>query len=248
MQDKVKETDFFSAFSSDRDYDVFTSRGYKTLLREYSKMIPAPAGEKIRVMDLGCGTGAFTRRFKEFISSAYDFFGLDLSIPSLELAAKLAPGIHFCGGDIEQCGFKGESFDIVLFSGVLHHFADFSLCLQEGYRILKAGGCMLSYDPHRSNPLMWLYRHPSSPLFSSRGKTANERLLTGTEIRSALTEAGFTNVKTRCKSGITFKYVESGLARFLLPFYNLWDILWGLSPLGSRYGSFILGYGEKGSK
>ena len=248
MQDKAKEKDFFAAFSSRRDYDVLTSLGYKTLLREYKRLIPFPAGIKIRVIDLGCGTGAFTRKFKAQADDDYVFFGLDLSLPAVSLAARLAPGIRFCNGDVEQCGFKDESFDIVLFSGVLHHFIDFHLCLQEGYRILKTGGCVLSYDPHRKNPLMWLYRHPSSPFFSSRGKTANERLLSRAEINSALKKAGFTNVMTRCKSGVTFKYVESRLARFFLPLYNLWEILWGISPLASRFGSFVIGYGEKGLK
>ena len=246
MQDKAKEKDFFDTFSSARDYDVFTSHGYKTLLREYVRLIPFSTGAKIRVIDLGCGTGAFTRKFKEISAGSYDFFGLDLSLPSLRLAAELAPGIHFCGGDIEQCGFKDESFDIVLFSGVLHHFSDFQLCLREGYRILKNGGCVLSFDPNGKNPAMWLYRHPSSPFFSPQGKTANERLLSGAEIGSALKKAGFTNVIARCKSGITFKYVASTVGRFLLPFYNLLEILWGISPLAAKYGSFVIGYGEKG--
>jgi SAM-dependent methyltransferase len=248
VQDKSKEKDFFAAFSSARDYDVFTSHGYKTLLREYTDLLPFSPGAKIRVIDLGCGTGAFTRKFGEISAGGYEFFGLDISLPAVSLAAKLAPAIHFCTGDIEHCGFKDESFDIVLFSGVLHHFTDFRPCLQEGYRILKNGGCVLSYDPNGKNPLMWLYRHPSSPFFSSKGKTDNERLLSGPEIGSALETAGFTHVMTRCKSGITFKYVESRAARFFLPFYNLWEILWGISPWASRYGSFVIGYGEKGRK
>jgi hypothetical protein len=44
---------------------------------------------------------------------------------------------------------------------------------------------------------------------------------------------------------VTFKYVESALGRLVLPFYNLFEILWGISPLASKYGSFIIGYGEK---
>jgi hypothetical protein len=92
---------------------------------------------------------------------------------------------------------------------------------------------------------MWLYRHPSSPFFSQKGKTENERLLSAKQMSSSLRTAGFTNVMTPCISGVTFKYVASTLGRLVLPLYNLFEILWGISPLAPKYGSFIIGYGEK---
>ncbi|UCH93061.1 MAG: class I SAM-dependent methyltransferase [Candidatus Aminicenantes bacterium] len=245
MQDKSKERNFFDTFSSAREYDVFTAYGYKTLIGAYLKLMHVPVSSKIRVIDLGCGSGAFARKFKEIYGDEKDFFGLDISERSVSLGAELAPGIHFCAGDIEQCCFKDESFDILLFSGVLHHFSDFEPCLEEGYRILKNGGCVLSYDPNIRNPFMWLYRHPSSPFFSKKGKTDNERLLSTGQIGSALKKVGFTNVITFCISGVTFKYVASVVGRLLLPVYNLLEILLGISPLASKYGSFIIGYGEK---
>lgn len=248
MQDKSKEKEFFDQFSAAKDYDVFTSYGYKTIIREYLELINIPSFQELKIIDLGCGTGAFAREFKKIVDEhkANDFFGLDISTQSINLAAKLAPGIHFCTGDIEQCCFKNNVFDIVLFSGVLHHFTDFETCLEEGYRILKKGGFALSYDPHIKNPFMWLYRHPSSPFFSKKGKTDNERLLSGREIKRALEKVGFINVIVRGKSGVTFKYVASKAGRVLLPVYNLLEILLGMSPLASRYGSFVIGCGEKG--
>jgi len=245
VQNKSKEKNFFDTFSDAREYDVFTSYGYKALIRNYLKLIRIPVTPKTRVIDLGCGTGAFTKRFREIYGNDKNFFGLDISEKSISLATKLAPGVHFCTGDIEQCCFKDQSFDIVLFSGVLHHFTDFEPCLLEGYRILKNNGCVLSYDPNIKNPFMWLYRHPSSPFFSQKGKTENERLLPAKQVNSSLREAGFTNVMTPCISGVTFKYVASAMGRILLPLYNLFEILWGISPLASKFGSFIIGYGEK---
>jgi ubiquinone/menaquinone biosynthesis C-methylase UbiE len=245
VQNKPIEKNFFDSFSSAREYDVFTSYGYKSLIRKYLKLIRIPGFHKSRIIDLGCGTGAFTKRFRESYGDEKIFFGLDISKKSIRLAAKLAPGIHFCTGDIEQCCFKDQSFDIVLFSGVLHHFIDLEPCLREGYRILKNNGCVLSYDPNIKNPFMWLYRHPASPFFSPKGKTGNERLLSAKQVSAALQEVGFTNVMTPCISGVTFKYVASTAGRLLLPLYNLFELLWGISPLASKYGSFIIGYGEK---
>jgi ubiquinone/menaquinone biosynthesis C-methylase UbiE len=120
--------------------------------------------------------------------------------------------------------------------------------MREAYRILRNGGCVLSYDPNIKNPFMWLYRHPSSPFFSNKGITENEHLLSPTEVTSTMEKAGFTNVTTLCKSGVTFKYVATELGRFLLPLYNIFETLLGHTPLQSKYGSFIIGYGEKRQK
>jgi ubiquinone/menaquinone biosynthesis C-methylase UbiE len=245
VQNKSKEKIFFDQFSASRDYDVFTPYGYKSIMREYLRLIHTPSHRIIRVIDLGCGTGAFTRQFRRIFNNMNDYYGLDISLQSLRMAAKKSQGIRFCAGDIENCCFKDNVFDVVLFSGVLHHFSDMEPCLREAYRILVDGGCVLSYDPNIKNPFMWLYRNPSSPFFSKKGITENEHLLAPEQVASVMEKAGFANVTTRCISGITFKYVATRFGRFLLPFYNILEMLLGISPLASKYGSFIIGYGEK---
>lgn len=245
MQNKSKEKMFFDQFSSSREYDVFTRYGYKSIIREYLQLANTPTHRKIKVIDLGCGTGAFTRQFKRIFNDFNDYSGLDLSLQSLRMATQISPGISFCAGDIENCCFKDNIFDVVLFSGVLHHFTNMEPCMREAYRILKEGGCVLSYDPNIKNPFMWLYRHPTSPFYSKKGITENEHLLSSEQIASAMETVGFTNVSAHCKSGITFKYVATPSGRLLLPLYNIFETLLGFSPLESRFGSFVIGYGEK---
>ncbi len=243
MQNKEKEKEFFDQFSSKGDYDVFTPSGYKNLIKEYQKLLPQHTPQKPKTIDLGCGTGAFTRKFANAVNS--HTFGLDISSKSTQLATKLSPDILYLTGDIEHCPIKNNTFDIVLLSGVLHHFPNFLPCLNESYRILKPGGCVLSYDPHIKNPFMWLYRHPDSPLFSPKGKTENERLLSAGEVETGLKTAGFANIQCYGKSGITFKYIESNLGRLFLPFYNLLERLTAFRPFAVRYGSFLICRGEK---
>lgn len=245
MQDKSKEKLFFHKFSAAKEYDVFTPYGYKRIIKKYLQLIGHLPGEKARVLDLGCGSGAFTRRFKEKYNAPAAFYGLDISLKSVKLAAELSAGIYYCAADIEKCCFKDKTFDILLFSGVLHHFENYGTCLREGYRLLKTGGLMLSYDPNIKNPFMWLYRHPASPFFSKKGKTDNEQPLSTGELGAALQKAGFKNVNTQCTGGVTYRYVESAVIRLFLPLYNLFEILVGISPLRAKYGSFVIGYGEK---
>lgn len=243
LQNKENEIEFFDRFSQTAAYDVLTPAAYSRIVQEFMKRLRAMPPQKLRIIDMGCGSGAFTRSFRKMLPG--DFWGMDISAPSIAMAKASSPDIQFVVGDIEQSGFADHSFDVVLFSGVLHHFPDFQACLREGYRILKKGGRVLSYDPNVRNPAMWLFRHPASPFFSRLGKTPNERLLAAEEIARGMEKAGFHKVGVFGKGGITFRYVAAPLGRWLLPAYNALEVLFAFTPFARRYGSFLIGYGEK---
>jgi hypothetical protein len=93
---------------------------------------------------------------------------------------------------------------------------------------------------------MFLYRDPRSPLYSQRGKTDNEVLLSRQQIRSDLTAAGFVDVRATGLSGIAYRYVEGRLARRLLPLYNhVYEPLVRWSPFESVLGTFVLASATK---
>ena len=92
---------------------------------------------------------------------------------------------------------------------------------------------------------MWIFRNKKSPFYTSRGVTANERLLTAEEVGEVFNNQGF-EAKTFAVSGISFQYVESEILKMLLPVYNFFDGLFGrIDFLSSRYGSFILTFAKK---
>lgn len=244
MQNKSQEKEFFDKWSEVNEYDVLTPYGYDTIIKNFLKLIGNNRLVKnLSVIDLGCSSGVFTRRFLGNIKAKG--FGLDISFNSIKLATQKKDGIKYLVGDIENLNLKSDSFDVVIFSGVLHHFNDSLPSLKEGYRILKKGGCMVSFDPNAKNPFMWLYRHPKSPFFSQTGKTTNEKLISGKELKITLEEAGFGNVSAHCISGVTFKYIESNFGRLFLPLYNAMEFILGKLPLSKAFGSFVIGYGEK---
>ena len=92
---------------------------------------------------------------------------------------------------------------------------------------------------------MWLYRSPSSPFYSNVGKTDNEVLLTRKQLRSELAQTGFERISVRGIGGITHRYVESRMARALLPLYNIYEDLLKVSPLQDRLGTFLISFGVK---
>ena len=246
MQNKTEEIVFFDSWSESkiyREFGHFTPYGHNSIIREFEKLIGARLKKGCRAIDLGCGAGAFTRRL--FAHSEAECYGVDISQGLVRAACEFGNGVHYMVGDIEQLSFRDNTFDVVIFSGVLHHFPQQKKCLEEGFRILKKGGCLIAYDPNIKNPFMWFYKEGSAALFSKQGQTENEKIFSKQEAESMLKMNGFKNVKISCISGVTFKYVGSRAGMLLLPVYNGIEYLLGKLPLASSYGSFLISYGEK---
>ncbi len=134
MQNKFKEREFFDKWTESKEYDVLTQYGYDRIISEFRRLIGNRLLKGCRAVDLGCGTGAFTSRL--FQNSEAELFGLDISKKSIQLANRNEKKINFLVGDIENLQFEDNFFDLVVFSGVLHHFPNEEKCLHEGYRVL----------------------------------------------------------------------------------------------------------------
>lgn len=239
------EADFFDSFQSRHgNYDVFTEAGYHRLLSLFVSMVKPSVSE--RCADLGCGTGAFTSRLS---CLGLQTTGIDVSINSLHQAAQSRVGKEkYIGSDVCNLGISDNSFDIITYSAILHHLNSPALrisALSEGYRVLKPGGHLFAFDPSIHSPSMWLYRHPRSPFYSGIGKTSNEVLLSRDELNSELQSSGFENIRVIGVAGIKFRYVESRIARKLLPLYNLYETILRISPFEQRLGTFLVSVATK---
>jgi SAM-dependent methyltransferase len=242
--DTSKEVEFFDHFEAEHgDYDVLGDLAYRRLLSRFERLVRPRAREKC--IDLGCGTGAFTRRLSQF---DLDLTGVDISPRSIERAAKESPGQRYEVRDIMATGLPDASVDIAVFSGVLHHLPterERAGALTEARRLLRPGGRVFGFDPHSGSPSMWLYRDPRSPLYSQVGKTENEVLLGRAQMRRELTSAGFTDVRADGIGGITYRYVESRAARVILPLYNMYEVVTMLPGIDSHFGTFVISFGRR---
>lgn len=244
LQKKGAEIEFFDKFGDDSGYDVLGESGYQRLINEFLKYLGPYKKEKgkFKIIDVGCGTGAFTSRIKKH---GFDLMALDISPKCISYAQAKHPEIEFMIGDIEKTNFNDETFDVILLSGILHHFPNLSAVLNECHRILKRGGIILCYDPNGANPFMWMCRAKRSPFYSSKGITENERLINSKEIYTALTSRGFSESKVYGISGITYRYINNRLYSVMLPFYNFVEKLIDLTPLRYKLGSILIAYAKK---
>jgi predicted TPR repeat methyltransferase len=75
-----------------------------------------PLPEKVRILELGCGSGRFATYLREHYKGKFDYVGVDLSKQLLKYAQHDNPKCTFILGDISDFLAKTgqESFDLVI--------------------------------------------------------------------------------------------------------------------------------------
>ncbi len=240
QQDKAKERAFFDAVLDGDGYDVFTPASTAKIIDTIMELGAATPG--MQIADLGCGSGVFSDKLHE---RGLKCVGLDLSFNLVCVGTETYADTHFVNGDVETQPFADDTFDLVVLSGLVHHLPDPSRCAAEVYRILKPGGHFVAFDPNRRNPFMYLYRDRTSPMYSSKGVTENERPVLSEEVAKTFSDVGF-SVGSTFLSGLSYTYVESGLVRWLLPVYNAIDSIMFRPGFMKRFSAFVFTYGVKG--
>jgi 2-polyprenyl-3-methyl-5-hydroxy-6-metoxy-1,4-benzoquinol methylase len=104
----------------------------------------------MRVLELGCGTGYFTR---ELARSGAEIVALDVSPELLEIARAncSAPNVRYEIQNAYDLSYSDAVFDSVVGSSVLHHL-EIQDALREIYRVLKPGGTICFTEPNMLNP------------------------------------------------------------------------------------------------
>jgi len=100
-----------------------------------------------RILDIGCGVGAFVRRLREFSPSV---FGFDVDREHVAEGSEEVPGLALAVG--EHLPYADNAFDVVLLHEVLEHVADDQATLRETHRVLVPGGKAVIFCPNRLYP------------------------------------------------------------------------------------------------
>jgi len=160
-------------------------------------------------LELGCGTGLFTR---EFARSGARLTALDISPDLLAIARKEVPAanVEFIEGNACAMPFPAGQFDCVVGSSVLHHL-DPARALAECSRVLKPGGTLAFTEPNMLNPQIALEKN--IPWLKKRlGDSPDETAFFRWEIIRLLAQAGFSQVRVA-----PFDFLHPAIPGFLLP-------------------------------
>ncbi|MBI2907534.1 MAG: class I SAM-dependent methyltransferase [Chloroflexi bacterium] len=100
-----------------------------------------------RIIDIGCGIGAYVRQFRRFSD---DVYGVDVDFEKVKEASKSLPDLATARG--EDLPFRENTFDVVLLHEVLEHVQDDRKAVQEACRVARNGGMIVIYAPNRLYP------------------------------------------------------------------------------------------------
>lgn len=118
-------------------------------------LLPPMSG--VRVVDLGCGYGWFSRWAQE--QGAAYILGLDVSQKMLARATQMtsAPTITYAIADLEQLDLPAGAFDVAYSSLALHYIADLKGLFEGIHQALVPGGRLVFSIEH---PIFMAPRNP----------------------------------------------------------------------------------------
>jgi ubiquinone/menaquinone biosynthesis C-methylase UbiE len=143
-----------------RSYDLLSSLFFFGRRRRVFTRLAALSGARNgdRVLDVGCGTGYFTRVMAEAVAPGGTALGVDPSREVIARARRLTPlaDCTFAEGIAEALDAPDDSYDVVVSSLMIHHLPETlrPQAIGEMFRVLRAGGRVLIAD----------FRPPTTPL------------------------------------------------------------------------------------
>jgi ubiquinone/menaquinone biosynthesis C-methylase UbiE len=154
MMDKSLIKDLYNKFALEyhAKRNSFKESFYNTFIE--LPAISALVKEVVRnkkVLDLGCGTGIFTKKIHEWEGKV---IGIDFSEAMINIAKDESPLIEFYILDAERTNFPDNEFDIVTNSLMIHYFDDLNNLFREINRILKQNGLFIFSFHHPFNEVI----------------------------------------------------------------------------------------------
>jgi len=110
-----------------------------------------------KVLEIGCGTGVFTRLFAE---TQANIKAVDISPDLLSIASRKDyryKNVTFINKNFTDCELDGP-FDAVIGSSILHHL-DLDSALTKIFNLLRPGGMLCFAEPNMLNPQIFLQKN-----------------------------------------------------------------------------------------
>jgi SAM-dependent methyltransferase len=175
-----------------------------------------------RVLDLGCGDGAFANHALAPTFAAVD--GFDLSEEGIRRARANAPGPHmqFEARDVTRLDFAGRHYDGAFLIGILHHVKAATPSILEALRRVTPRVIVL--EPNGSHPLRKLLEF--TPAYRAAGEDSFRRA----QLEKIFAKAGYRRVIWR-RLNLFPNFTPQPLFRLLRPAEPLIEATPGLRAL-----------------
>lgn len=133
--------------------------------RALNKALGLPSRERVRILDVACGTGTSSRAMR---AAGADVVGLDFSEGMLDVARRTGSDIEFVAASATELPFADDSFDAATISFGLRNVDHPETALREMARVVRPGGqvvvCEFSTPNALVRPFHGFYLRYGSPL------------------------------------------------------------------------------------
>ncbi len=142
---------YFWALESERP--IFRSEilTYPLILKLLKKF----KGEKIKILDAGCGTGKLC---EILLNYNFEVYGIDISEKAIEIAKSRNNKIHYKVGDVTNLRkyYKNDFFDVIVCTFVTLYLKELELLkfFKQTFEILKNSGVFILADVHPFLPII----------------------------------------------------------------------------------------------
>jgi len=100
-----------------------------------------------RILDAGCGIGAYVRALRSLTDAVY---GVDIDEEKIAEASRDLPNLVVAS--VEHLPFPTNSFDVILSHETIEHVHDDAQAIREAYRVVRPGGRIVLFCPNRLYP------------------------------------------------------------------------------------------------
>jgi ubiquinone/menaquinone biosynthesis C-methylase UbiE len=188
------------------------------------------------VLELGCGTGLFTRKVHAI--SGAKIIATDLSEDLLIEARKKFPEGNFRIADAMNLDFSDHSFDVVFGSSILHHL-DMQKALTEIYRVLKPGGRMVFAEPNMINPQILIQKN--IPFIKKwLGDSPDETAIIRWKFKKLMERSGFINIRI-----FPYDFLHPAVPAPFINMVNSIGKLFEKTPLLKEIAGSVIIFGQK---
>ena len=142
---------------------------------------PHALSRPLRILDMGCGTGALAQQVLEAFPSC-ELSGVDLSERMLSrAAARLGSRARLACADSERLPFSDGLFDLAYCNDSFHHYPDPHRAAFQAWRVLAAGGAFVIGDCWQPAPARALMN-----AFMRHSSEGDVRIYSESELRAIL--------------------------------------------------------------